>query len=195
MLDWLQGVLANQKFWPAVSMLRTECVPKKLQVFMLTTSIHAGQPTANSPEDLRQLVGERGLVELALQATQIWGSNLPQGHSAAEQGFNARMLLALLTYSYAAGIYASEDVGWACESDPGARYLCANAWPDAATLRCFRRRWRPLIETCLRWVYAMSRATHSATLVEFDAPATVDVTELVQRKLELAVLMDTATCD
>lgn len=151
--------------------------------------------TTDSPDDLRAIVGERGLVKLALQSVQHFGSDLPLWHVTTEPGFSSRMLLALLTYSYAAGIYASEDIHCACKRDPGAKYLCANTWPEERSLRRFRRKWRPLIESCLQWVCAVAETEQYAWSAECETLVTSNPRQLADLRIESAILMDMAACD
>ena len=153
---------------------------------------------AESLDDLRAIVGERGLIELALQSVQHFGSALPLWHKTTEPELSSRMLLALLTYCYAAGVYASEDIHWACRSDSGARYLCANTWPDERSLRRFRRKWRPLIQACLEWVYAIAEATQNTQLVKSGKPVVGNLGhygELAEQRIESAILMDMVAGD
>jgi hypothetical protein len=151
-----------------------------------------------SPDDLRAIVGERGLIELALQSVSHFGSALPMWHKTTEPELSSRMLLALLTYCYAAGLYASADIHWACRRDSGARYLCANTWPDELSLRRFRRKWRPLIQSCLAWVCAMAEATQDTGLGECKQPLVGPLdqhTQLAGQRIESAILLDLAACD
>jgi hypothetical protein len=144
---------------------------------------------AVSLDDLRAIVGERGLIELALQSVQHFGSDLPMWHKTTEPELSSRMLLALLTYCYAAGLYPSEDVHWACRSDHGARYLCANTWPDEQSLRRFRRKWRPLIQACLEWVCAVAEATQNTRLAGYKKPAVGNIghyRHLAEQRIESA---------
>jgi hypothetical protein len=153
---------------------------------MKTALINAARPTRESPENLRRIVGERRLVELALEAAQLVGENVPRPEKIVEDQPGSRTLLTLLTYCYAAGIYASEDIEWACESDAAARYICAKTRPDHEVLRCFRRANRPWIEACLGWVYGKACPTDIAGS---------ELAALVRQKLELAIMLDTATAD
>jgi hypothetical protein len=153
---------------------------------MTTALMDAAQPFRELPEDLRQVVGERRLIELALEAAQVVSEGLPHPERIAGGQPGPGMLLTLLTYCYAAGIYASEDVEWACESDSGARYICANVCPDQETIRRFRRANRPWVEACIVWV--CSKAFH-------EAKTNADFTAVVRQRIELAIMMDTATCD
>jgi hypothetical protein len=146
---------------------------------------------ADSPEDVRQIVGDRGLVELALQAVQIFGTDLPLWQNTSEPGLSSRMLLALLTYSYAAGIYSTADLFWSCRRQSGARYLCAQTWPDKHSLRRFRRNWKAMVESCLRWVLQEVEARRMTKLAEQESVQD-DFKLLAERRVELAILMDMA---
>ena len=162
---------------------------------LLPQTAPAPQPQVASPDDLRALVGERGLVELALQSVQHFDTHLPLWHKTSEPELSSRMLLALLTYSYAAGIYSSEDIHWACRSDAGAKYLCANTWPDQRSLRRFRRQWRSRLQACLEWVFAVTECERNARLAEAGMPTVTNpghYGQLAAQRIETAILMDMA---
>jgi len=149
---------------------------------MITTFTNTRRQTTNFPDDLRSLVGERRLIELALEAAQIVGEALPRPERIVEDQPSPRMLLTLLAYCYASGIYSSEDIEWACEDDGAVRYICANTFPDQNTIRRFRRANRPWIEACLTRLH--------------DAVCGADETSaFASQKIELAIMMDTAACD
>jgi len=101
------------------------------------------------------------------------------------------MLLTLLTYCYAAGVCGSEDIEYDCRNDAVTRYLCANTSPDQDTIRSFRRANRPRIEDCLARVY---RSADDLAPVPMSR-RTTDLTCLVRRRLELAIMFDTAMCE
>lgn len=106
--------------------------------------------------DLRPVMGEGPLIQAVLNAIQAEGGS---GEPEATAGWSAAgvppvAMLALLTYSYASGIYESAEIEFAARQDPILRYLCAKQFPSAALLRRFRRRQRVTIEACLRRVLA-----------------------------------------
>ncbi len=112
------------------------------------------------------------------------------------------MLLTLLTYCYAAGIYGSEDIEWDCRNDAAARYLCANTFPDQEAIRSFRGANREWIEDCLtcvyQCVYGVTATPMSRERLPIPGPTTRSNAELinvVRRKLELAIMIDTAMCE
>lgn len=166
-------------------------VPSQTELLVRTSEWPARQ--TESVDDLRGIVGERGLIKLALQSVERFGTDLPLWHVTTEPGYSSRMLLALLTYSYAAGLYASEDIHQACKRDAGARYLSANTWPEERSLRRFRRKWRSRIESCLQWVCAVAERTQS---MRFAEPGNPDAgkprhhRQSAGQRIETALLLD-----
>jgi len=73
------------------------------------------------------------------------------GASAALQ---PRALLAVLIYSYAAGIFSSEAIVEQMHQDTHFRALCGDDYPDWHQLRRFRRLNRPVIQHCLETLLA-----------------------------------------
>lgn len=153
-------------------------------------------PTHELPSDLHTLLGERVLITLTLQAVDAVAERLPRWQGDPDGDASPRMLLTLLTYCYAAGTYASEDVEWACRRCEGARYICGNATPDLDMLRHFRRANRPWIEECLAWV--LKRAWEQLHPAFGSAPGhRLESTCLDQARgrVRLATLMDMALAD
>ena len=66
---------------------------------------------------------------------------------SAHPEFRPKVMLHLLTFAYATGIYGAEDIASDCYSDPTLRDLCEGAAPTAQELIAFRRENRGL----LRW--------------------------------------------
>lgn len=152
--------------------------------------------------DLRHALGERALIAWCLDAVQILGDRLPHLEGADREEYSPQMLMTLLTYCYAAEIYGSDDIEWACQNDAAVAYLCGNAAPDRDTLRRFRRINRPWIEACLMWVHARKETGDSAAteatgspLAKLSPQAYAELAVLAHRKLEKAILIDTATSD
>lgn len=93
------------------------------------------------PCDLAEDLGAVRLTRLALEAVQ-GGEPMPGEFRSGpgRESHQYRMLLTLLSYAYARGIYGSEEIQDRVHSDADLRYLCAFEFPDADTLRHFRRR-------------------------------------------------------
>src|SRR5881628_2304331 len=93
------------------------------------------------PNDLREWIDKYTLVRLVLTAVQ--DGPVPTAHSAEMAGRDAacepHVLLSLLTYCYAAGIYSSTDIELSFTQDMLVRHLCAYTYPEAHQSRCFRR--------------------------------------------------------
>jgi hypothetical protein len=156
---------------------------------MKTMELDRGRSAPALPEDLRQTAGTCALVEMTLEAAQAVGGQLPRWSGVAEGPFNPRMLLTMLTYCYAAGIYGSEEIEWATGDNPAVRYLCANAYPDWKTIRRFRNANRPWIEECLAWVYGLACGVKAGE--EGDA----NLARFAREKVKFSVLMDTAMAE
>jgi hypothetical protein len=142
---------------------------------MIVTTV---DPEAQT-HDLRNLFSDWRVVQLVLIAVQA----LTDEASGAEVDLTprARVLLTLLTYCYAVGIYSSEDIEWACQNEPGASYICSNKPVDLETIRQFRRAHRLGIECCLNRVLAAATSSHPLVSAH--------------QKLEIAIMMDTAISD
>ncbi len=103
------------------------------------------------PEDLRAWVGDAELVAQVLAAVQKVDWSFPPLRTLSQQNreYRPQMLLTLLTYSYATGLYESEEIESQVYAESTLRYLAARTWPDRRTLRKFRRQHRDLVKQCL----------------------------------------------
>jgi len=104
--------------------------------------------------------------------------------------FHPRVLLALLTYCYARGIYGSTDIERVMHKDKLFRALCREEFPDARILRRFRRENRPVLQNCLSLVLRL--ATPGAENARGDAAWNAEQSgEEALRRLDMAACMDT----
>ena len=168
----------------------------------VTPPFHDGVAAAELPTDLRDWVGEWGLIGLALDAVQAEAPGARWAVETVPENLCAPMMLTLLTYCYAAGIYASEDVEAACDHNAQVRYICARQYPSGATIRHFRRANRPLVERCLTRTLteALKRQTAEAgrrgqSNWQPEALEAARIRELAEYKLQTAVLMDISADD
>ena len=101
-------------------------------------------PQQDAQKDLRALLDA---VREAVERAVGW----ERGRPFVFQGeiFSCDALLGLLSYSYARGIYASEDIEASLAEDAIAQDLCAGAMPDRNTMRRFRRVYRETVKRCL----------------------------------------------
>lgn len=118
------------------------------------------------PEDLRLWVPESQLMALTLECVAEFG--LPaQGmriFDAGQATYSAPMLCTLLTFAYATGRLAAQEIQDEAQVESCAlRYLCANQFPDWHTLRRFRRGHRSVISACLAQVFLAATRERSGT--------------------------------
>jgi len=59
--------------------------------------------------------------------------------------YHPKMLLALLFYGYATGVFSSRKLERAAHDSVAFRYIAANTYPDHDTINAFRRRFLPLL--------------------------------------------------
>ena len=102
------------------------------------------------PHSLTAWVEPVLLVKLTYEAvTSLAGFD----RLAAEEGGDAvtrsKMMLVLLTYSYATGSYASQEIEEKSQEPGVLNYLSANQPLNSDDLRHFRRRWRQVVQACL----------------------------------------------
>lgn len=80
-----------------------------------------------------------------------WNMTEQYERSPAKHGvvIELRRLLHLLSFSYATGLYGSEEIIRACRTDPLMRDICGGMVPFAHELQSARRRHRMLLEKVL----------------------------------------------
>ncbi len=93
------------------------------------------------PPDLRDWVAEDDLVHFVIQAVE----RLPltafavNHKGCGDEQYSPHMLLALLIYCYANGVFSSRRIERATYRDVAVRYLTADTHPDHDTICTFRR--------------------------------------------------------
>jgi hypothetical protein len=153
-------------------------------------------PRSEAETDLRALIGADALLALTLNAAQTLATRPAHDPTARP---NPRMMLTLLTFSYASGWFGSEDVERAAGTDPTGRYISAREDIRAADVRRFRRANRPWIEHCLTQVIAQVWL-RASQCPEFRDPAGAARHAVIleaalrnaRRRLSLAVQLDAA---
>jgi transposase len=93
------------------------------------------------PIDLREWIPADDMVHFILEAVEqieLQHFKVNTRGSGSRQ-YHPRMMLALLTYCYANGIFGSRRIEAATYRDIGVRYLCADTHPDHDTICKFRR--------------------------------------------------------
>ncbi len=108
-------------------------------------------------EDLAETFGAVRLTQLALEAVGDLESprrefRLPGGGD----GYGFRMLLTLLAYAYARGVYSSVELAERIVADADLRYLATGDRPSPTELRQFRRQHGRLIQMALGRLLALA---------------------------------------
>ncbi len=93
------------------------------------------------PPDLRDWIPEDDLVHFVIEAVERVGmSAFKVNHfGTGSAQYHPRMMLALLIYCYANGIFSSRRIERATHRDIGVRLVAANSHPDHDTIATFRR--------------------------------------------------------
>ncbi len=93
------------------------------------------------PPDLRDWIPEDDLAHFVIEAVERVGMSAfkvnHRGTGSAQ--YHPRMMLALLIYCYANGIFSSRRIERATHRDIGVRFVAANVHPDHDTIATFRR--------------------------------------------------------
>ncbi len=93
------------------------------------------------PPDLRDWIPEDDLAHFVLEAVERVGMERfrVNERGTGEAQYHPRMMLALLIYCYANGIFSSRRIERATHRDLGVRFVAANTQPDHDTICKFRR--------------------------------------------------------
>ena len=122
----------------------------------MTTSAQAKPVWDGSilPDDLSGYIGKKTLVKLILEAIEGLNARVAgrEGVATENSDFQPALMLTLLTYCYATGVYASTDIELSMQHDQMIRYLCAKNYLNLPVLREFRRYSRDRIRECLATV-------------------------------------------
>lgn len=156
------------------------------------------------PCDLREWVAADDLVHFVLEAVnevELGGAALSERGTGSEQ-YPPRMMLALLIYCYATGVFSSRRIERLTYQHVSVRYLCADTHPDHDTIAAFRVRHRELFQRSFVAVLRLARElklVHLGTvhidgtkiLADASKRATLDAAA-VEQQLEFA---DRARCE
>jgi len=93
------------------------------------------------PPDLRDWIPEDDLAHFVIEAVErVEMSAFKVNHrGTGSSQYHPRMMLALLIYCYANGIFSSRRIERATHRDIGVRFMAANTHPDHDTIATFRR--------------------------------------------------------
>lgn len=111
------------------------------------------------PPDLREWVPEDDLAHFVIEAVErVSISSFQvnwQGTGKAQ--YHPRLMLALLIYSYANGIFSSRRIERATHRDVAVRFVAADQHPDHDTIATFRRANAPAIAVAFAEVLLVAR--------------------------------------
>lgn len=113
------------------------------------------------PPDLKQWLPEDDVAHFVVAAVE----RVPLGafqvvdRTGGKAQYHPRLMLALLIYSYANGIFSSRRIERATYRDIGVRFVAANLHPDHDTIAAFRQSNRAAIEAAFLQVLLLARET------------------------------------
>jgi transposase len=113
------------------------------------------------PPDLKDWLPEDDLAHFVVAAVErvrlgVFGVNAQAG---GKPQYHPRLMLALLIYSYANGIFSSRRIERASYRDIGVRFVAANTHPDHDTIATFRRANKAAFEAAFLEVLLLARAS------------------------------------
>ena len=111
------------------------------------------------PVDIREWVPEDDLAHFVLEAVERvpMSSFMVNEPGTGSAQYHPRMMLALLIYCYANGIFGSRRIERATYRDLGVRYVAADCHPDHDTICAFRRQNIEAVSEAFLQVLLMAR--------------------------------------
>src|SRR5829696_759865 len=111
------------------------------------------------PPDLKDWLPEDDLAHFIVAAVERvpLGSFRAKAAASGKAQYHPRLMLALLVYCYANGVFSSRRVERATFRDIGARFVAANLHPDHDTIAAFRRANRAAFEAAFLRVLLLAR--------------------------------------
>ena len=111
------------------------------------------------PPDLKDWLSEDDLAHFVIAAVErvAMASFKINDRNSGSQPYHPRMMLALLIYSYANGVFSSRRIERATYRDIGVRYVAANTHPDHDTIATFRRSNKAAVEAAFLQVLLLAK--------------------------------------
>jgi transposase len=131
------------------------------------------------PPNMREWVPANHLVHFILEAVEqfdVSAARVNERGSGSEQ-YPSAMMLALLTYSYATGVFSSRQIERSTYENVAVRVLCADTHPDHDTICAFRRHNAALLSAGFTRVLEL--AAHCGVLKVGDITVAVDGTKVL----------------
>ncbi len=111
------------------------------------------------PQDMREWIPKEDLAHFVLESVELVEMDQfrvnQRGTGSAR--YEPRMMLALLIYCHAHGIFSSRRIERATWRDLGVRYVAANVQPDHATIAKFRRENFTAVGECFLQVLLLAK--------------------------------------
>ncbi len=113
------------------------------------------------PPDVKDWIPEDDVAHFIVAAAErvrlgVFRTNPPAG---GKPQYHPRLMLALLIYSYANGVFSSRRIERASYRDIGVRFVAANTHPDHDTIASFRRANKDAFEAAFLEVLLLARAS------------------------------------
>ncbi len=111
------------------------------------------------PPDLKRWLPEDDVAHFVIAAVERVGLSAfrVKTRPGGEAQYHPRLMLALLVYSYANGIFSSRRIERASHRDIGVRFVAANLHPDHDTIAAFRRANKAAFEAAFLQVLLLAR--------------------------------------
>ena len=111
------------------------------------------------PPDMRDWLPEDDLAHFVVAAVERvpLGSFQAKAAASGKAQYHPRLMLALLVYCYANGVFSSRRIERATHRDLGVRFVAANLHPDHDTIAAFRRANRAAFEAAFLRVLLLAR--------------------------------------
>ncbi len=111
------------------------------------------------PPDLREWIADDDLAHFVLEAVESSDLGLAavNARGTGSEQYPPSMMLAVLLYCYASGLFSSRRIEQATYRHLSVRYLSGNTHPDHDTIAKFRRENTPLIESVFVQVLELAR--------------------------------------
>jgi transposase len=113
------------------------------------------------PPDLKDWLPEDDLAHFIVAAAErVWlGAFQTNPQAGGKPQYHPRLMLALLVYCYANGVFSSRRIERATYRDIGARFIAAHTHPDHDTIATFRRTNKAAFEAAFLDVLLLARET------------------------------------
>lgn len=118
----------------------------------VNTTENVGLPKTDWPENLASIVPSGEMVQWTFEAVQTYFWSGRTGTAVLGGPFNPRVLLTLLTFSYATGVFGSAAIAERCGRDDLFRYLSVGIHFAPDRIRLFRGQNSELLRRCLAHV-------------------------------------------